>query len=323
MTRVVVTGGSGRLGRSVVAGLAEAGYDVVSVDRALPADAQRAAAHPAVEHRAAELTDPEATLALMRSVAPEAVVNLAAIAVPFSAPEHVILRTNAVIAHTVAAAATEAGARRILMASSPTVLGYGSPAGWLPPSFPLTERTPPRPWHAYGLSKHVAEQVAQMFAAAQGEAVRYASFRPCYVIAPEEWAGAPTQQGHTVRERLDDPALAAPALFNYVDARDVTAFLETLLERMGTIRNGDTFFVGAADALARRPLAELVPQFVPGSEELAAGLTGTAPAFSIDKAREVLGWEPARSWRTELREGAGDPAPGQLAGAGQHGKDTA
>lgn len=323
MTRVVVTGGSGRLGRSVVAGLAEAGYDVVSVDRALPADAQRAAEHPAVEHRAAELTDPEATLALMRSAAPEAVVNLAAIAVPFSAPEHVILQTNAVIAHTVASAATEAGARRIVMASSPTVLGYGSPAGWLPPSFPLTERTPPRPWHAYGLSKHVAEQVAQMFAAARGEAVRYASFRPCYVIAPEEWAGAPTQQGHTVRERLDDPALAAPALFNYVDARDVTAFLEALLERMGAIRNGDTFFVGAADALARRPLAELIPQFVPGSEELAAGLTGTAPAFSIDKAREVLGWEPARSWRTELQEGAGDPAPGQLAGAGQHGKDTA
>lgn len=322
MTRVVVTGGSGRLGRSVVAGLAEAGYDVVSVDRALPADSRRAE-HPAVEHRAAELTDPEATLALMRSVAPEAVVNLAAIAVPFSAPEHVILQTNAVIAHTVAAAATEAGARRIVMASSPTVLGYGSPAGWLPPSFPLTERTPPRPWHAYGLSKHVAEQVAQMFAAARGEAVRYASFRPCYVIAPEEWAGAPTQQGHTVRERLDEPELAAPALFNYVDARDVTAFLELLLERMGAIRNGDTFFVGAADALARRPLAELIPQFVPGSEELAAGLTGTAPAFSIDKAREVLGWEPARSWRTELREGAEDPAPGQLAGTGHHGKDTA
>ncbi|OLT09703.1 oxidoreductase [Kocuria sp. CNJ-770] len=323
MTRVVVTGGSGRLGRSVVAGLAEAGYDVVSVDRALPPEAQRAAAHRAVEHRAAELTDPEATHALMRAARPDAVVNLAAIAVPFSAPEHVILQTNAVIAHTVAEAATEAGARRIVMASSPTVLGYGSPAGWLPPALPLTEDTPPRPWHAYGLSKHVAEQVAQMFAAARGGSVRYASFRPCYVIAPEEWAGAPTQQGHTVRERLDDPALAAPALFNYVDARDVTTFLEALLEGMGAVRNGDTFFVGAADALARRPLAELIPQFVPGSEELAAGLTGTAPAFSIDKAREELGWEPARSWRTELREDAGDPASGELAGAGRHGKDTA
>ncbi len=30
---VLVTGGSGRLGRSVVAGLAEAGYAVISVDR--------------------------------------------------------------------------------------------------------------------------------------------------------------------------------------------------------------------------------------------------------------------------------------------------
>ncbi|MEX5258134.1 NAD-dependent epimerase/dehydratase family protein [Kocuria arenosa] len=328
MSRVLVTGGAGRLGRSVVAGLAEAGYDVVSVDRSSPDGARPADSGPpgtcaAVEHRGADLTDPDATHALMRATRPDAVINLAAIAVPFSAPEHVILRTNAVIAHNVAGAATEAGARRIVMASSPTVLGYGSPAGWLPPALPLTEESPPRPWHAYGLSKHVAEQVAQMFAAARGERVRYASFRPCYVIAPEEWEGAPTQQGHTVRERLDDPALAAPALFNYVDARDVTSFLGALLEGMGAIRNGDTFLVGAADALARRPLAELVPEFVPGSEELAAGLTGTAPAFSIDKARRVLGWEPARSWRTELREETVAAAAGEPAGAGRHGKGTA
>ncbi len=39
MSRIFVTGGSGRLGRSVVAGLAEAGHHVISVDRdAIPAD---------------------------------------------------------------------------------------------------------------------------------------------------------------------------------------------------------------------------------------------------------------------------------------------
>ena len=39
MSRILVTGGSGRLGRSVVAGLAEAGHNVISVDRdAIPAD---------------------------------------------------------------------------------------------------------------------------------------------------------------------------------------------------------------------------------------------------------------------------------------------
>ena len=140
-----------------------------------------------------------------------------------------------------------------------------------------------------------------MFAAAQGEKIRYAAFRPCFVISPEEWEGAPTQQGHTLAERLADPALSAPALFNYVDARDVADFLDLLLQKMEDIPNGETFFVGAPDALATAPLAELMPQFLPGSEALSAGLTGTSPAFSIAKAQELLGWQPTRTWRTELK----------------------
>ncbi len=50
----------------------------------------------------------------------------------------------------------------------------------------------------------------------------------------------------------------------------------------------------------QRPLAELFPRFLPGSGPLTGHLTGTSPAFSIDKARELLGWEPKRTWRTEL-----------------------
>ncbi|MCQ0014291.1 hypothetical protein [Actinomadura madurae] len=54
------------------------------------------------------------------------------------------------------------------------------------------------------------------------------------------------------------------------------------------------------DALAREPLAELLPRFVPQARELAASLTGTAPAFSSAKAGRLLGWTAKRSWRTEL-----------------------
>ena len=56
----------------------------------------------------------------------------------------------------------------------------------------------------------------------------------------------------------------------------------------------------ADDALARRPLAELVPRYFPGTAEAASGLTGTAPAFSTAKARRLLGWRPAHRWRDEL-----------------------
>ncbi|PYI66124.1 NAD-dependent epimerase/dehydratase [Arthrobacter livingstonensis] len=297
MTKVLITGGSGRLGRSVVAGFAAAGHSVVSVDRdALPAGP----AFASVAQETVDLLDAGAVGAAMRRHAPDAVIHLAAIAVPFSAPEDVILKTNTMLAFNVINAATEAGVGRIVTASSPTVLGYGNPRGWLPEGFPLDERTTPKPWNAYALSKLVAEQVMRMFATAHGDAIRYAAFRPCYVISPEEWEGAPTQQGHTLAQRLADPALSAPALFNYVDARDVADFLAVLLERMDTIENAQTFFVGAADALAVEPLAKLMPEFLPGCGELAAGLTGASPAFSIAKAQRVLGWTPQRSWRTEL-----------------------
>ncbi|MEK0156630.1 NAD(P)-dependent oxidoreductase [Arthrobacter oryzae] len=321
MSRIFVTGGSGRLGRSVVAGLAIAGHQVISVDR----DAVPAGQLPdGVEQRTADLLAPGEAERLLRETAPDAVVHLAAIAVPFSAPEDVIFSTNTRLAYAVISAATELRIGKIVTASSPTVLGYGSPAGWLPEGFPVDERTTPKPWNAYALSKLIAEQTVQMFAAAQGDAIRYAAFRPCYVISPEEWAGAPTQQGHTVRERLADPALSAPALFNYVDARDVADFLDLLLAKMDTIPNGQTFFVGAADALATAPLAELMPQFLPGSSELSAGLTGTSPAFSITKARELLGWEPKRSWRTELKTETtlNDETPAVLVAAGTGSKET-
>lgn len=293
MSRVLVTGSSGRLGRSVVAVLAERGHEVIGVDLTVPTEG-------AAEQVSADLTDAAQASAVIAEARVDAVIHLAAIAVPFSAPEQHILRTNASLAYNVMQAAVDAGVRKIVTASSPTVFGYGSPAGWVPERLPLDEDVEPRPWNAYALSKLLAERTMAMFAAQKGDEVRLAAFRPCYVVAPEEWHGAPTQQGHTILERLDDPALSAPALFNYVDARDVGGFLDTLVAGLDDIPNAQTFMVGAADALARRPLAELMPVYWPSTAEAAHELTGTAPAFSIEKARRLLGWTPTHDWRSEL-----------------------
>jgi len=294
--RVVVTGGSGRLGRSLVAGLADAGHELVSIDRAPVPELDR----DGIRQLSLDLTDADATASALSATAADALIHLAAIAVPFSAPEDVIIRTNAALAQSVLGGAVGAGIRRVVAASSPTVYGYGAPRGWRPQRLPLDETSPALPWNAYALSKLLIEQTAAMLQRQTGDEVRFAAFRPCYVIAPEEWAGAPTQQGHTVQHRLDDPALSAPALFNYVDARDVAAFADTLLGALDDIPNGEVFLVGADDALAREPLSELLPRFHPGTADAARTLTGSSPAFSSAKAERLLGWRPTRSWRSEL-----------------------
>lgn len=294
--RLLVTGSAGRLGRSTAGLLALAGHEVVGLDR-------HSAGIADVDERIADLADSQALADLLVDTRPQAIVHLAAISIPFSAPERDILITNTHLAHTVLQSAADAGVERVLTASSPTVIGYGTPA-WAPERLPIDESHPVAPGNAYALSKVLVEELTRMFArSADGT---FGFFRPCYVIAPEEWEGAPTQQGHTVRERLDDPALAAVSLFNYVDARDVAAFVDCWLSAPHHAVDGEGFFVGAADALAVRPVAGLWQRYAPALGPRGDAFTGRSPVFSIAKAHERLGWSPARHWRAEL---ADHPAP--------------
>jgi nucleoside-diphosphate-sugar epimerase len=291
---VLVTGSAGRLGRSVVTTLAAAGHEVIGVDSA-PGTPREAA-----ESLPADLTDlGEAHSALTR-FRPDSVVHLAAIAVPFGRTDATTFRVNTQLAFNVCAAAVALEVPKLVVASSPTVMGYGAPGGWTPDYLPLDEDHPTRPWNVYSLSKLVAEQTMRTFARSAA-GTRMAAFRPCFVIAPEEWEGAPTQSGHTLRERLDRPEIGSVSLFNYLDARDAGEFIGALLAQLPELeRNGEVFFAGAGDALAREPLAELLPRFFPATKEAAGALTGASPAFSAAKAERLLGWTAKRSWRTEL-----------------------
>lgn len=294
MSRIVVTGGAGRLGRSVVEALASVGHQVISVGRSV------APGLPAEQVRH-DLLAAEGTRELFVSLRPDAVVHLAAIAVPFSRPDLETYVTNTSMTLGVLEAALAAGADRLLVSSSPTVLGYHAPRGWSPAYLPLDEDHPVAPWNAYAASKLAMEHIVAMAVRRDGDRLRLGVFRPCYVLTPEEWAGAATQQGHTIAERLANPALSAVALFNYVDARDAGRFVATWLARAHEVPNGTCFLVGATDALAAEPLATLLPRHVPGvTPELAAGLTGTVPAFDVSRAERLLGWRAERSWRTEL-----------------------
>lgn len=294
--RVLVTGGAGRLGRTVVATLADKGHEVISVDLA----GGPASPTGASSSLRADLTQAGEAYGALARFHPEAVVHLAAIAIPYAVPETRLYATNTQLGFNVCRAAADLGVGAVLVASSPTVMGYGNPLGWQPEYLPLDEEHPLAPFNAYALSKQAWEGVVAHLVRQVGEEVRLGVFRPCYVISPDEWDGAATQQGHTVRERLERPELAAVSLFNYLDARDGADFIATWLEQYRELPNGEVFFVSAPDAMATEPLSELLPRYHPGTADLANDLTGTTPAFSNGKAERLLGWKPERSWQTEL-----------------------
>lgn len=292
--RVLVTGGAGRLGRSVVRQLAAGGYDVVCVDRARTSE---------LETRQVEvdLLDAVATRDAFIDIAPDAVVHLAAIAVPGALPDAEVFQINTQLAWNVLEATIAAGASALLVASSPTVIGYGAPE-WRPSYLPLDEGHPLAPWNGYAVSKVAIEQIIQMAVRRYGKQVRFGIFRPCYVIAPEEWEGERTQQGHTVSERLAQPELSAVALFNYVDARDAGDFVRAWLQRGDGVPNGEIFFVTAPDALVQDPTAPSLARLVPATADAATSVPGLAGVFSGARAEELLGWTALRTWRTELAE---------------------
>ena len=117
MTRIAVTGGSGKLGRAVLADLAAHGNEVVNLDVAAPRPALRI-----------DLTDYGQTVEALTAIDDrydkiDAVVHLAAVPAPGLIPNAATFHHNITATYNVFSAARLAGITNVVWASSETVLG--------------------------------------------------------------------------------------------------------------------------------------------------------------------------------------------------------
>ncbi|WP_431277493.1 NAD-dependent epimerase/dehydratase family protein [Leifsonia poae] len=280
--RIAVTGGSGKLGRTVVRELATAGNEVINLD----STGERGPGFVRVD-----LTDFGDTVEAILGVQDkhdgfDAIVHLAAIPAPGILSDVATFHNNIRVTYNVFHAAQRAGIKNIVYASSETVLGL--PFDVPPPYIPVDEEYPARPESTYSLVKHLEEQMA-IELVRWDPTLKIVALRFSNVMAPEDYAAFPS---------FDDDALKRKwNLWGYIDARDGAQAIRRALELETT--GFDRFIIAAADTVMSRPNAELVEEVFPGVP-LKGDLGVNDTLLSIAKARRVLGYEPEHSWRDEV-----------------------
>ena len=277
MKRIVVTGSSGKVGRATVAELSGAGYDVVGVDLTRGPVGQAGGI-------VADLTEMGQVVELLAGA--DAVVHHAAIPAPGLRSEEVTFRTNMMSTFNVFEAAALLGTPRVVWASSEMTLGL--PFGpRLPDYAPVDEEHTLYPEQSYALAKVLSEEVGRQYHRRFGTTVIGLRFSNVIELAdyehfPSYWR---------------DAKLRAWNLWGYVDVRDTARSTRLALE--AEVSGAHSLIIAAADTVMARPSAELMSEVFP-SVALRPLDDPHATLLSIGRARKVLGYEPAWSWRKVL-----------------------
>ena len=167
--RVLVTGGSGFIGRHVVATLQAAGAQIRVADLKPHPD-------PAVEVVQGDLAEPDVVAAAVEGGL-DAVVHLAAVTSVLRSVQQpdLTFETNVAATHRILRAAADAGARSLVFASTNAVTGpMEEPA--------ISERAVLRPLTPYGATKAAGEMLMSAFTASYG--LRCACLRLTNVYGP-------------------------------------------------------------------------------------------------------------------------------------------
>ncbi|WP_347110533.1 NAD(P)-dependent oxidoreductase [Paenarthrobacter sp. S56] len=277
--KIAVTGGTGKLGRSVVRRLTQDGHQVFNLDRA----GQRGPGYVAVDLRNyGQVVD--VILGLDdRHDGLDAIVHLAAIPAPGLAPDAAVFENNMLSTYNVFQSARRAGIKKLVYASSETVLGL--PFDTPPPYIPVDEEYPARPESTYSLVKHLEEQMAIELTRWDPE-LSITALRFSNVMDPEDYDAFPSFDS--------DATLRKWNLWGYIDARDGAQAVVRALESAPP--GFERYIIAAADTVMSRSSAELAAEVFPGVE-VVKELDRHETMLSIDKARRMLGFEPEHSWR--------------------------
>ncbi|WP_100406321.1 NAD-dependent epimerase/dehydratase family protein [Bacillus solitudinis] len=281
MKKVVVTGGSGLLGPSVVREFVERGYEVVNADIKHPQEALCKTVITNLE----DLGEVHGVLA-----GADAVVHLAAIPVAYSHPNEVTFRNNVLTTYNILEAAANLGIKKAVISSSESSYGIVFSKQDLEPTYvPVDEAHPQLPEDSYGLSKIVNEETAKMINRRTG--MQVVSMRLGNVITPEMYK--------KFSSFVKDPELRKTILWSYIDSRDAAVAFRKAVETDGL--GAVALNISADDTSMDIPSKQLMEVCFPNVAFRPNDLGEFETLLCNKKAKELLNWQPVHQWRNYVK----------------------
>jgi len=289
---VLVTGGSGWIGRCVVQVLLDHGHEVLSVDLAPPlSDGQNAHVSLTryktdVRHLTVDVTDAGQVYQAVAEAQADAVIHLAAWPNPGLVTDTQTYSDNVQGTFNIFQACKDSGVRRIVSASSSQVYGFAKH----PPRYvPIDEAHPVRPLNCYAAAKIAGEQAADYFS--DQFDMRICSFRFQGVRLAADLSS-------DIDTIVKNPAHGAMSLWTRVDVRDAASACQLAVEA-ADVPSGVYNITGERTVLDT-PTTELIERHHE-TTAFRTPLTGSRSPMTCEKARQAFGYQPCYHWSDSER----------------------
>ncbi|WP_127794758.1 NAD(P)-dependent oxidoreductase [Agromyces sp. LHK192] len=284
--RVLVTGAGGRIGRAVLALLADRGIGATALIRS-ESDHDAVSSLGADRVRAGDAGDPATVDAAITDA--DAVIHLAARPSPNEGTHVEVFSENTRATYVVLDAAARHGIRRASIASSYAVGGL--PFATKPlavPYVPLDAAAVLQPTDPYALAKRTDELTADMFARRDGMSV--VAIRLPFVGSGDDKLAAQA-------DRLaEDPAAGASDLWSYLDTRDAARAMFAGLH--AALPGAHVVYVAAPDVLSPLDTDALLDAHHPGVPRRHR-FPGRQVPIDLAPAERLLGFRAEHTWSWE------------------------
>ena len=320
--KVLVTGGTGAVGGSAVARLIRNGCEVKVIGRRPDMEIDGG------EYRTCDICDYASLREQVRGM--EGIVHLAALPHPYAGSADEIFQINCAGTFNVYQAAAEEGIKRVISASSINAFGYNFGLEAFPLRyFPIDEDHPGVTTDPYSFSKQIMEETGSYFWRREGISSVFlrlpfvygegrggdmpARVRESYgelIALPEKERQARAQELLTLiekrrearrrKERRGRPnwdemrkVFGITDFWAIIHTEDSAQAIEKGL--LADFEGSHPIFVNHSGNVTSVDSEELVRLFYPEVKERKRPLKGSDSLVSIERARELIGFEPERA----------------------------